>query len=305
MVSPSTDRATAVYDVLEATVKAAIQFTKADAGHIFLIKRNGDQVLVSHQCMITESGTRIQQYQADRPERFGPCSRAIGDGKMYYVHDCTSNTLHQRLLADLRRIRARSESGTLKERYLLEYITFLTKAQSYIAVPIRTIDGVSIGCIGLYSYYEEDYFGTMEKRIIEEYMNNFASSLILTLIDKARHEDTRMQDLLPDGHEDTLLGRDLITGGIFDNGDASDFRGVGLLIESVFRRTSEFESWNHLIQNIERVLINFALKRSEGRPGRAYRWLKMPKRTFYHKLKKLKIDEMRSIRCSEAESIDE
>lgn len=176
MDTSSSDRATAVYDVLEATVRAAIQFTKADAGHIFLLKRQEEHVLVSHQCMITESGTRIQQYQADRPERYGPCSRAVKDGKMYYVHDCASNTLHQRLLTDLRGIRSRSETGTLKDRYLLEYITFLAKARSYIAVPIRTIDGVSIGCIGLYSYSEEDYFGTMEKRIIEEYMNNFASS---------------------------------------------------------------------------------------------------------------------------------
>ena len=175
MESSTPDRSAAVYEILEATVRAAIQFTKADAGHIFLLKRREDRVLVSHQCMITDSGARIQQFEADRPERYGPCSRAVRDGKMYYVHDCASNTLHKRLLADLRRTWKRSEMGSLKEQYLQEYVTFLSKAKSYIAVPIRTLDGQSIGGIGLYSYTQEDYFGTMEKRIIEEYMNNFAS----------------------------------------------------------------------------------------------------------------------------------
>ena len=38
-----------VYDILEATVKAAVCFTESDAGHIFLHKRAGKGFLVSHQ----------------------------------------------------------------------------------------------------------------------------------------------------------------------------------------------------------------------------------------------------------------
>jgi hypothetical protein len=56
------DRSAAVYDILEATVKAAIQFTKADAGHVFLIRRQGDSVFVTHQCLITDTGDIIRQY---------------------------------------------------------------------------------------------------------------------------------------------------------------------------------------------------------------------------------------------------
>jgi hypothetical protein len=55
-----------VYDILEATIRAAIEFTEADAGHIFLIKRLDDQVLVSHQCLLTHTGTIIRQYEQDR-----------------------------------------------------------------------------------------------------------------------------------------------------------------------------------------------------------------------------------------------
>jgi hypothetical protein len=295
MSSLASDPSAAVYDVLEATVKAAIQFTRADAGHIFLIKRRGDQTLVSHQCLIPESGAMIRQYQADRPERFGPCSRAIRDGKMYYVHDCASNTLHQRLLEDLRRLWRQSEPDSLKRQYLKEYVGFLARAKSYIAVPIRTLEGHAIGCIGLYSYAREDDFGTMEKRIIEEYMNNFASSLILALLDKARHDNARMQDVLTDSGGEPVVDPDFVPSDIFDTGDASEFHGLGLVLESVFRQKTEFDSWNDLIGEIERVLISFALKRTNGRSGRACRLLRMPKRTFYHKVKRFGMKTPRAV----------
>ena len=43
-----------VYDILEATIRAAIEFTEADAGHIFLVKRLEERLLVSHQCLLTD-----------------------------------------------------------------------------------------------------------------------------------------------------------------------------------------------------------------------------------------------------------
>ena len=56
-----------VYDILEATVKAAVCFTESDAGHIFLHKHAGKSFLVSHQCLVTETGAIIRQYKEDRP----------------------------------------------------------------------------------------------------------------------------------------------------------------------------------------------------------------------------------------------
>ena len=88
-----------VYDILEATIRAAIEFTEADAGHIFLIKRLEEQMLVSHQCLLTEKGAIIRQYEEDRPFIYGPCQRSIDEGKMYYVHDAKTNPLHKVLLA--------------------------------------------------------------------------------------------------------------------------------------------------------------------------------------------------------------
>src|ERR671922_1900125 len=107
-----------IYDILEATIKAAIQFTEADAGHIFLIKRAEDRLLVSHQCLRTDKGTIIRQYQEDRPFIYGPCQRSIDDGKMYYVHDAKANPLHQALLTELGRIAHKGPRESLKRNYL-------------------------------------------------------------------------------------------------------------------------------------------------------------------------------------------
>jgi hypothetical protein len=100
-----------VYDILEATIRAAIEFTEADAGHIFLIKHLEDQVLVSHQCLLTDTGAIIRQYEEDRPFMYGPCHRSIDEGKMYYVHDAKTNPLHQLLLAELGRIKQQGPEG--------------------------------------------------------------------------------------------------------------------------------------------------------------------------------------------------
>ena len=63
-------------------------------------------------------------------------------------------------------------------------------------MPIKSLNTEPIGALALYSYASEDYFGAMKKRIIEEYMDNFASSLIISLIDKASRENQRMRELL-------------------------------------------------------------------------------------------------------------
>jgi hypothetical protein len=277
-----------VYDILEATIKAAIQFTEADAGHIFLIKRAGIQLLVSHQCLLTEKGEIIRQYEEDRPFIYGPCQRSIDDGKMYYVHDANTNPLHQVLLAELGRILHKSPRQGLKRKYLKDYLEFLSRAKSYISVPIKTLNAEPIGALGLYSYTSEDSFGAMKKRIIEEYMDNFASCLIVALIDKAGHENQRMKELLESYGRG--LDVELSQGHVFDGRDDANFRGVGPVLEQLLRRAEAKKSWNEILEEIERFFIGFALRRANGRVYRALQVLKMPKRTFYNKVKKFDID---------------
>jgi hypothetical protein len=279
-----------VYDILESSLKAAIQFTEADAGHIFLIKRAENQLLVSHQCLLTHQGDIIRQYQEDRPFIYGPCQRSIDDGKMYYVHDAATNPLHQCLLVELGRILQKAEHESLKRQYLEDYLDFLRRARSYISVPIKSLHTEPIGALALYSYASEDYFGAMKKRIIEEYMDNFASSLIIALIDKASRENQRMRELL-ESHSERLAGDlGLSQGNVFDAGDNTDFRGVGLVLEQLLRRAEAKKSWNEIVEEIERFFISFALRRANGRVYKALHLLKMPKRTFYNKVKKLGID---------------
>jgi GAF domain-containing protein len=258
-----------IYDILEATIKAAIQFTEADAGHIFLIKRADSRLLVSHQCLLTDTGAIIRQYQEDRPFIYGPCQRSIDDGKMYYVHDATANPLHQLLLAELGRIVQKQAHESLKRQYLEDYFDFLRRARSYISVPIKSLNTDPIGALALYSYAYEDYFGAMKKRIIEEYMDNFASSLIISLIDRASRENERS---------------------VFDGRDRADFQGVGPFLEQLLRRADAKKSWHEILEDIERFFIGFALRRANGRVYKALQLLKMPKRTFYNKVKKLGID---------------
>jgi hypothetical protein len=279
-----------VYDILEATIKAAIQFTEADAGHIFLIKRVESQLLVSHQCLLTDKGDIIRQYQEDRPFIYGPCQRSIEDGKMYYVHDASTNPLHQLLLAELGRIVQKGEHESLKRQYLEDYLDFLRRARSYISVPIKSLNTEPVGALALYSYASEDYFGAMKKRIIEEYMDNFASSLIISLIDKASRENQRMKELLESYGERLAEDAGLTQGGIFDGRDNADFRGVGPVLEHLLRRAEDRKSWNEILEEIERFCIGFALRRAHGKVYKALQLLKMPKRTFYNKVKKLGID---------------
>jgi hypothetical protein len=279
-----------VYDILEATIKAAIQFTEADAGHIFLIKRADDRLLVSHQCLLTDKGDIIRQYQEDRPFIYGPCQRSIDDSKMYYVHDAATNPLHQLLLAELDRILQKGQQERLKRQYLEDYGDFLRRARSYISVPIKSLNTEPIGALALYSYSSEDYFGAMKKRIIEEYMDNFASSLLISLIDKASRENQRLKELL-ESYGERLSGETGVSqGSVFDGHDNTDFRGVGLVLEKLLRRADAKKSWNEIIEEIERFFIGFALQRANGRVYKALQLLKMPKRTFYNKVKKLGIE---------------
>jgi hypothetical protein len=279
-----------VYDILEATIRAAIEFTEADAGHIFLIKRLDDRMLVSHQCLRTDKGEIIRQYDEDRPFIYGPCQRSIDEGKMYYVHDAKTNPLHQLLLAELGRIRQRGQEDSLKRQYLEDYYQFLARARSYISVPIKSLATEPIGALALYSYASEDYFGTMKKRIIEEYMDNFASALIISLIEKASQENQRMKELLESYGERFPIERGLSSGGVFDVGETPAFRGVGAVLEHLLRRAGEKTSWNEIIEDLERFCIGLALRRTHGRVHQALKLLRMPKRTFYHKVKKLGID---------------
>ncbi|HXH10060.1 MAG TPA: hypothetical protein VNP04_09920 [Alphaproteobacteria bacterium] len=279
-----------VYDILEATIKAAIEFTEADAGHIFLIKRAADRLLVSHQCLRTDKGDIIRQYQEDRPFIYGPCQRSIDDGKMYYVHDAKANPLHQALLAELGKLLQRHQQEALKRRYLEDYLEFLSKARSYISVPIKSLNAEPIGALALYSYGSEDYFGAMKKRIIEEYMDNFASSLIISLVDKASRDNQRMKEVLDSYGERFAADLGVAQGRVFDVGDNADFRGVGLVLEHRLRKAGALKSWNEIIEEIERFFIDFALRRANGRVHKALDLLKMPKRSFYNKIKKLGID---------------
>jgi hypothetical protein len=254
-----------VYDILEATIKAAIQFTEAGAGHIFLIRRTENQLLVSHQCLLTERGDIIRQYQEDRPFIYGPCQRSIEDGRMYYVHDASSNPLHQALLANLGRIVQKAQRESLKHQYLEEYLDFLRRARSYVSVPIKGLNTEPIGALALYSYTNEDHFGPTKKRIIEEYMDNFASSLIIALIDDASRENQRMKELLESYGERLAWDTGITPGSVFDGREHADFRGVGPALEHILRRAN-------------------------GKVYKALQLLKMPKRTFYNRVKKLGIE---------------
>jgi hypothetical protein len=282
--------APSVYDILEATIRAAIEFTEADAGHIFLLKRLEDRMLVSHQCLRTDKGDIIRQYEEDRPFIYGPCQRSIDEGKMYYVHDAKTNPLHKVLLAELGRIKRKDQEDSLKRKYLEDYCEFLTRARSYISVPIKSLNAEPIGALALYSYSSEDYFGTMKKRIIEEYMDNFASALIIALIEKASQENQRMKELLESYGKRFSMEVGIAPGSVFEARETTEFQGVGLVVEQLLRKAGAKASWNEIMEDLERFFIGFALRRTHGRVHQALKLLKMPKRTFYNKVKKLGID---------------
>ena len=79
-------------------------------------------------------------------------------------------------------------------------------------------------------------------------------------------------------------------GSVFDVRETAEFRGVGPVVEHLLRRAGEKTSWNEIMADLERFFIGFALRRAHGRVYKALKLLKMPKRTFYNKVKKLGID---------------
>jgi DNA-binding NtrC family response regulator len=194
------------------------------------------------------------------------------------------------LLAELGRIRRKGQVDGLKRKYLEDYYEFLAKARSYISVPIKSLDAEPIGALALYSYSSEDYFGAMKKRIIEEYMDNFASALIISLIEKASQENQRMKELLESYGERLSTEVGIAPGNVFDVRENAEFQGVGPVVEQLLRRAGEKKSWNEIMEDLERFFIGFALRRAHGRVYKALKLLKMPKRTFYNKVKKLGID---------------
>lgn len=290
--NPARKSELSIYAVLEATVRAAIEFTRADAGHMYLIRYTGNDYVVTHQCLTTSKGRLIRQYREDRRALEGPCQESVRQGRMYYVHDAGSNRLHQVLMRQLHEALER-EGGldSLKARYVREYIDFLAQARSYVAVPIKRLDGQPMGVLGLFSYHLEDFFATMERRIIEEYMNNFASGLILALIAKAGAGDPRLGQIIEDGAAPLAIeGVDFQPGRIFDTVEESVFDGTGPYLEMILKSIPTAATWNDVVERIERFVINHLLARGPDTHQDVYRLLKMPKRTFYAKLKRLGID---------------
>ena len=156
-------------------------------------------------------------------------------------------------------------------------------------MPIKSLDAEPIGALALYSYSNEDYFGAMKKRIIEEYMDNFASALIISLIDKASRENQRMRELLESYGERLSVEPGIEPGSVFEAVRTRNFGG-GAGSEQLLRRADAKKSWNEIMEDIERFFIGFALRRTHGRVYKALKLLKMPKRTFYNKVKKLGIE---------------
>jgi hypothetical protein len=260
-----------VDDILEATAESAIRFTRADRGHAYLVARDEGQDVVTHQCLVWKDGTIVRQYDRRRRLLHGPCQEAVREGRMYYVHDAATNRLHRELLRELAaREKALKGGDRLKREYVRQYRAFLEPARSYIAVPIKRPGGASVGCLALYSTEREDFFGVLKKRIIEEYLDDFAGALIVALIDKARG--------VP---EVAAPPR------IFDeNAEASPWDGTGPYLERILRHGLRHGSWNRAAREIERFLMELALQRSAGHPTQALKLLRMPRRTFFAKLKK-------------------
>jgi GAF domain-containing protein len=268
-----------VDDILEATAVSAIRFTHADRGHVYLVARDehGEDV-VTHQCLVWADGTIVRQYERRRRLLHGPCQEAVREGRSVYVHDAATNRLHRELLRELG-ARERALAGDrLRREYVRQYRSFLEPARSYIAVPIKRPGGSPVGVVALYSTEREDFFGVLKKRIIEEYLDNFAGALIVALIEKARGA----------GADDDT--RETPTPRVFDDSEGSPWDGTGPYLERLLRHHLRLGSWNRAASEIERFLMELALKRSGGHPTQAYRLLRMPRRTFFAKLKKHGLD---------------
>ncbi len=258
-----------VDDILEATAEAALRFTRADRGNAYLVAKDGDEEVVTHQCLVWADGTIVRQYERRRRLLHGPCQEAIREGRMYYVHDAATNRLHGELLGELRAREKALKGDKARVEYVRQYRSFLEPARSYIACPIKRPGGASVGCVALYSTEREDFFGVLKKRIIEEYLDNFADALIVALIDKARGAESK--DAPPR---------------VFDDREGSPWDGTGPYLERILRHNLRHGSWNRAESEIEKFLIELALKRCDGSPTQAYRLLRMPRRTFFAKLKK-------------------
>ena len=265
-----------VDDILEATAASALRYTHADRGHAYLVARDESGLdVVTHQCLVHADGTIVRQYERRRRLVPGPCQEAIREGRMYYVHDAATNRLHRDLLRALAvREKALADEGDpLRLAYVQQYRAFLAPAKSYIAVPIKRPGGEPVGCVALYSTEREDFFGVMKKRIIEEYLDHFANALIVALIDKARGAEPRRESPR-----------------VFDDADASPWDGTGPYLERILREHLRRGSWNGALTEIERWLMELALRHAGGRPTAAHQLLRMPRRTFFTKLKKYGLD---------------
>ncbi|MBI3726026.1 GAF domain-containing protein [bacterium] len=263
-----------VDDILEATAESAIRFTRADQGHAYLVATEDDGTeVVTHQCLVLPEGGIVRQYERRRRLLEGPCQEAIREGRMYYVHDASTNRLHQDLLRALEARTREIRGDRLRLEYARQYLAFLKPARSYIAVPIKRPGGEAVGCVALYSTEREDFFGVLKKRIIEEYLDNFAGALIVALIEKARGAQ------LP-----TAPPR------VFDDSEGSPWDGTGPYLERLLRHHLRRGSWNRALSEVERFMIELALRRSRGHPSQAFRLLRMPRRTFFAKLRKHGID---------------
>src|SRR5579872_6629130 len=263
-----------VDDILEATAEAAVRFTRADRGHVYLVAKDekGGEV-VTHQCLVWADGRIVRQYERRRRLLHGPCQEAMREGRMYYVHDAATNPLHRDLLKELRAREKALKGDPARLAYVKEYRAFLEPVRSYIACPVKRPGGESQGCVALYSTEREDFFGVLKKRIIEEYLDNFAGQLIVALIDKARGAET--EDAPPR---------------VFDDADASPWDGTGPYIERLLRHHLRKGTWSRAQSEVEKYLMKLALERSGGRPTQAHKLLRMPRRTFFAKLKKHGLD---------------
>lgn len=259
-----------VDDILEATAEAAIRFTRADRGHAYLVSKDEDGAdVVTHQCLVWSDGKIVRQYERRRRLLHGPCQQALREGRSYYVHDASTNRLHGELLAELRAREKALRKDAARHEYVKQYRAFLEPAKSYIACPIKRPGGESRGCVALYSTEREDFFGVLKKRIIEEYIDDFAGALIVALVDKAR------------GFESSEAPPR-----VFDEDEPSPWDGTGPYLERILRHHLRNGSWNRAEAELEKFVMSLALRETGGSPTLAHRLLKMPRRTFFAKLKK-------------------
>jgi DNA-binding NtrC family response regulator len=99
-----------------------------------------------------------------------------------------------------------------------------------------------------------------------------------------------MKELLASYQEPCAADVGSAQGSIFEGHEHTQFRGVSPALEHLLRKTGDTQSWNDTLAEIERFFIDFAMRRASGRVSMALKLPRMPKRTFYNKVKKLGID---------------